>query len=309
MKQYLSEEQTEDELVKIKAYDWQRILDGQGDPSIYMSNNEVPLSKAVERIEEYLAEMENRGAITDKVYFIVRACRDDFLMFRYEAEEGIKEDYRGEERPKNPEKVWILMRDASKEGYSQLSCEKETYAEFAVRDMEKMLAEFDMEKHRKWKGNENLRWEDIYFDVYEGYFIVGYGYLYSYKDGKKYIRPLNENENESEKLFERYKKVRLKVLLDTGTSPRVLVEQEIQSYRAEYYMNLYWKEAKRIEEEAKEKGESQEPVPAAENIYFELYDGKTGALWKTYRIVGGKIEEDTSSPAGWDLLPFMKKAE
>ena len=65
-----------------------------GDPSIYMSNNEVPLSKAVDRIREYLAELENRGAITDKVYFIVRACKDDFFMFRYDADEGIKEDYK-----------------------------------------------------------------------------------------------------------------------------------------------------------------------------------------------------------------------
>jgi len=312
MKPYLCGESSgrvtaEDELVKIDAYDWERILWGMGDPSIYMSDNVVPLCKAVERIEEYLAAMRDRGASTEYVYFIVRACKDDFFMFRYEADKGIEEDHRSEERPKSSEKAYIVMRNAAKEGYSRLSCVQETYAEFAVRDMEKMLAEFDMEKHRKWKGNENLRWEDIYFDVYEKYFIVEHGYLYSYKDGKKYIRELTENEKAGEKVFDRYKEVRLVTLLATGNSSRVLAEQEIQANRAEYHMNCYKEEVEKIIEEKKEQRE--EPEHVLEDVFFELYDKKTEALWKTYRIVDGKITEVASTPEGWDLLSFMKKGE
>lgn len=305
MKPYLSEGQSEDELVEIKAYDWQRILDGQGDPGIYMSDNVVPISRAVERIEAYLAAMNDRGAITDRVYFIVRACKDDFFLFRYDAEKGIKEDHRGDERPKSPERAYFEMKAATADGCIRLSCTEETYEEFAVRDMEKMLGAFDIEKERKWKGKENIRWEDIYFDVYEKFYIVPYNYMYSYKDGKKYIRPLTENEKGTEKVFERYKEIRLVVLLDEGHSTRTLVEQETQVNRAEYNMNRYKEEVEKIIAETKEKGE--EPEYVVENVYFELYDKKTGGLWKTYRIIEDEIVEATSGPAGWDSLTFMKK--
>lgn len=307
MKPYLNEGQQEDELVKIDAYDWERILWGMGDPSIYMSDNVVPISKAVERIEAYLAELKARGATTDRVYFIVRACKDDFFLFRYDAEKGIKDDHRGDERPKSPERAYFEMKAATADGYIRLSCTEETYEEFAVRDMEKMLGAFDIEAKRKWKGNENIRWEDIYFDVYEKFYIVPYNYMYSYKDGKKYIRPLTENEKGTEKVFERYKEVRLVVLLDEGNSTRTLVEQETQANRVEYHMNCYMKEVEKIIAEKKEQGEELEY--AVEDVFFELYDKKTGALWKTYRIIEDKIVEATSEPAGWDSLAFMKKGQ
>lgn len=307
MKPYLNEGQSEDELVEIKAYDWQRILDGMGDPSIYMSDNVVPISKAVERIEEYLAAMKDRGAITDQVYFIVRACKDDFFLFRYDAEKGIKEDHRSEERPKSPERAYFEMKAATEEGYIRLSCTEETYEEFAVRDMEKMLGAFDIEKERKWKRKENIRWEDIYFDVYKKFYIVPYDYMYSYKDGKKYIRPLTENEKGTEKVFERYKDILLKVLIDDENPPRVLVEQETQANRAVYHMNCYKDEVKKIIAEKREQGEESEH--ALEDVFFQLYDKKTGALWKTYRIKDDKIEEDTSEPKGWGSLAFMKTGQ
>ena len=109
MEAFLNKEQPEDELVKINAYDWERILWGMGDPSIYMSDNVVPLSKSVERIETYLRELRDRGASTDRVYFVVRACKDDFLLFRYDADRGIREDCRRAERPKNPKKAYFEM--------------------------------------------------------------------------------------------------------------------------------------------------------------------------------------------------------
>lgn len=305
MEPYLSGGQPEDELVKINAYDWERILWGMGDPSIYMSDNVVPLSKSVERIEAYLRELRDRGASTERVYFVVRACKDDFLLFRYDADRGIREDCRRAERPKNPKKAYFEMKATTADGTIRLSCTEDTYEEFAVRDMEKMLEAFDIEKERKRKGKENLQWEDIYFDVYEKFYIVPYNYMYSYKDGKKYVRPLTENEKGTEKVFERYKEVRLVVLLDEGNSTRTLVEQETQANRAEYHMNRYKEEVKKIIAETKEKGE--EPEHAEEDVFFELYDKKTGALWKTYRIIEDKIVEDTSVRETWDSLPFMKK--
>ena len=217
--------------------------------------------------------------------------------------------YLNEGQPKSPEKAYFEMKAVTAEGFVRLGCTIETYEEFAVRDMEKLLAIFDIEEERKQKGLENLQWEDIYFDVYKNFYVVAHNYMYSYKDGKKYIRPLTEKEEKTERSFDRYMQVRLKILRGNVNPPRVLLEYEIQADRVEYYMNRFLDEAKEIEEEAKELGQEQELVFVAEDAFFETYDRKTGALLKTHRIVDGKIVEDTSMPTGWESLAFMKNGQ
>ena len=94
--QYLNEGQPEDELVKIIATDWQRLLEGFTYDLVRMPKEVVYLSEAIETIEEFLAEVEADGANRRSWNFYVRACKDDFLLFTY-GENGIEEDHRGEE--------------------------------------------------------------------------------------------------------------------------------------------------------------------------------------------------------------------
>lgn len=308
MKEYLNEGQQEDELVKIIATDWELIVAGANTDRVKMPKDVVPLSQAIDTIEEFLAYAEPFGWNRRSMEFYVHACKDDFLLFTYD-KNGIAEDHRKEERPKNPEKVYFIMRDGGGEKPRTVSRAQETYAEFAVRDMEKMLGTFDIDKTRRQWRDENLQKENIYFDVYKNFYVVAHNYMYSYKDGKKYIRPLTEKEEKTERSFDRYMQVRLKMLRGNVNPPRVLMEYEIQENRVEYYMNRFLNEAKEIEEEAKEQGEEQELVFVAEDVFFETYDRKTGALLKRHRIVDGKIVEDTPTPSGWDSLPFMKKGQ
>ena len=198
MKPYLNEADKKDELVKIIATDWQRLLDGFAFDRVQMPKEVVYLSEAIDTIEEFLAVVEAHGGSRHTWNFYVRACKDDFLLFTYD-KDGIAEDYREEERPKNPERAYLVMRDSTKEYYYYIGNVEETYTEFAVRDMEKLLKEFDERKQRGEREYKEVLKENIYFDVYKEKGFVPYGYLYSYKDGKTYVRELNEKEKEDEK--------------------------------------------------------------------------------------------------------------
>lgn len=201
MNAYLKMIQQEDELVKIIATDWQRLLDGFAYDLVRMPKEVVPLSEAIETIEEFLAEVEADGGSRRSWDFYVRACKDDFLLFTYN-EKGINEDYREEERPKNPKRVYIAMRDGSNEEQEMIGYAKESYLEFAERDMKKMLAEFEEEKQQQYRRYKDVQKENIIFDVYKDKGIYPHGYLYSYKDGKNFLRQLTEEEIESEKEWE-----------------------------------------------------------------------------------------------------------
>ena len=198
MKSYLSEADKKDELVKIIATDWQRLLDGFAFDRVQMPKEVVYLSEAIDTIEEFLAEVEAQGSNRRSWNFYVRACKDDFLLFSYD-KDGIAEDYREEERPKNPERAYLVMRDSTKEYYYYIGNVEETYTEFAVRDMEKLLKSFDEKKQRGEKEYKEVLKENIYIDVYKEKSFIPHGYLYSYKDGKKYVRELTEEEKENEK--------------------------------------------------------------------------------------------------------------
>ena len=168
-------------------------MDGFAFDRVRMPKEVVYLSEAIETIEEFLAEVEAQGCNRRSWNFYVRACKDDFLLFSYD-KDGIAEDYRKEERPKNPERAYLVMRDSTKENYYYIGNVEETYTEFAVRDMEKLLKEFDEKKQRGEKEYKEVLKENIYIDVYKENSFVPYGYLYSYKDGKKYVRELTEEE-------------------------------------------------------------------------------------------------------------------
>lgn len=198
MKPYLNENQPGDELVKILATDWRRLLDGFSHDIVRMPKEEVYLSEAIDTIEEFLAEVEADGGSRHSWEFYVRACKDDFLLFTYD-EDGVAKDYRKEERPKNPERAYLVMKDGDKEGYDYIGKAVETYTEFVVRDAERLLAEFDEKKKRGESEYKEIQKEKIYFDVYKDKGIYPHIYLYSYKDGKKYARELTEKEKEMEK--------------------------------------------------------------------------------------------------------------
>jgi len=198
MKQYLGEEQQEDELVKIIATDWEKLVVGFATDLVRMPKEVVYLSEAIETIEEFLAEVEAHGGSRRSMIFYVNACKDDFLLFTYD-KDGIAEDYRNDKRPKNPEKVYFVMRDGVGEEPRTVSRTQEAYAEFAERDMEKALTELDIELTRRQWRNENLQKENIFFDVYKYGPLWEHGYLYSYKDGKRFIRTLTEEEQERER--------------------------------------------------------------------------------------------------------------
>ena len=189
------------------------------------------------------------------------------------------------------EKVYLEMKVATAEGNVRLCSTIKTYEEDVVRAMEELLAKWDIEENRK--GLEDLRKEDIFFDVYRNFYAVAFNYMYSYKNGKKYTRPLTEKEEKREKTFERYMQVRLKIVCENMNLPRELMEYRISADQVEYYMNRLLNEVKEIEEEAKEQGKEQELAFTAEDIIFEIYDMKSGELMKIHRIADGKIVEET----------------
>ena len=302
MKQYLNEVDSKDEMVRIHAESYELICMGFMHGNLEMPDNVVPLSKALQRIEEFAKEVTERWELDGRMlHFNVRACKDDFLLFSY-LDGKIWEDYREEERPKNPEKVYFVMRDGGGEEPRTVSETKEAYAEFAIRDMEKMFVSFDIEKTRRSWKNPNLQRENIYFDVYKYGPRWEYGYLYSYKAGKKFIRPLTKKEQEVEREWqERCKKVLLKVMIDGQNSPKQHAEHEVEADMVMLYMIRYAEVAEKKQKEAEQQGKVFDP----ELIYFETYDAETGAYLKTYKISEGKITEVV--PKSWDSLSFMKK--
>ena len=194
MKPYLNEADNKDEMVRIHAESYELICMGFMHGNLEMPDNVVPLSKALQRIEEFAKEVTEHWDLDGrKVHFNVYACKDDFLLFSY-MDGKIWEDYREEERPKNPEKVYFVMWDGGGEEPRTVSRAQEAYAEFAIRDMEKMLESFDIDKTRRAWNNASLQRENIYFDVYKDGPLWVHGYLYSYKDGKTFQRPLTEEE-------------------------------------------------------------------------------------------------------------------
>ena len=189
------------------------------------------------------------------------------------------------------EMVYLEMKVATAEGNVRICRTIKTYEEDVVRNMEELLAKWDIEENRK--GLEDLRKEAIFFDVYRNFYAVAFNYMYSYKDGKKYIRSLTEKEEKREKTFKRHMQVRLKIVCEKMNLPRELMEYRIPADQVEYYMNHLLNEVKEIEEEAKEQGKEQELAFTAEDISFEIYDMKSGELLKIHRIADGKIVEET----------------
>ena len=123
-------------IVRGRNSDYELICMGFMHGNLEMPDNVVPLSKALQRIEEFAKEVTERWELDGRMlHFNVRACKDDFLLFSY-FDGKIWEDYREEERPKNPEKVYFVMRDGGGEEPRTVSETKEAYAEFAIRDID-----------------------------------------------------------------------------------------------------------------------------------------------------------------------------
>ena len=199
MKPYLSETDGKDELVRIRAESMELICLGFQHGNLEMPDNVVPLSKALQRMDEFSKDVTEHWDLDGQmVHFNVYACKDGFHLLSY-MNGKIWEDHRNDERPKNPDKVYFVMRDGGGEKPCTVSSMQEAYAEFAIRDMEKVFESFDIDKTRRSWNNANLQRENIYFDVYKHGPLWEHGYLYSYKDGKKYIRPLTEKEQEEER--------------------------------------------------------------------------------------------------------------
>jgi len=194
METYLTEVAKEDEMVRIRAESFELICMGFQHGNLEMPNYVVPLSKAIERMEEFCREVTEQWKMDGRmVYFRVYACKDDFHLFSYMDGE-ISDDHRKEERPQSPEKVSVQLMNGGDNPPKRIGGEKRVYAEWAEREMEAMLAEVigEIEEYRKVAGWENLSPENFFFDVYGT--GTEWGYRYSYKNGKTYRRPLNEKE-------------------------------------------------------------------------------------------------------------------
>lgn len=287
MEAYLDKEQPEDEFVKIYG-------DFHGDSrdiNIYpqLPRTVVPLSEAIPLMDAYLDHCTDLDKESDKeqIFFDVYSCRDDFHLFSYNCS-GIIWQHCKENRPKNREQVWYVGVSEGEEPQKVLFGDR-VYAEWADREMERDLAEFRKDKRsQKVFGvtQENLKWKNFRFDVYQD---ENRGrYLYSYKDGKRYIRPLTEEEVKRKEWCEdNCKPVLLKMMNGDCNPPKVHAEYIINEKRAALSICLHMEEVKRAKE--KEVAFGTEFYP--EKIFFETCDIETEEHRRTYRIAGDRIEE------------------
>lgn len=190
----MSEKQFEDELVRIEAESAEALRKGFKNGKLKVPNQVVLLSKAKKVMDEFVAEMTEYGGYDGKsIVFDVYACRDDVLLFSYMNGE-VFNDHRNDERPKSLDKVRFCLIDGGKTPPGAVRGEEKTvYAEWAEREMDKYLSLFFLRRQVLQNSGHTsieINPETIYFDVYDG--KEGDRYLYSYKNGQKFKRPVNE---------------------------------------------------------------------------------------------------------------------
>ncbi len=186
------EKQFEDELVRIEAESEEALRKGFKNGKLKVPNYVTLLSRAKKVMDEFVAEMTEYGGYDGKkICFDVYACRDDVLLFCYMNGE-VFNDHRNDERPKSLEKVHFHLMHGGKTPPVEVRGEEKTvYAEWAEREMNKYLSLFFLKcelVRRSGYEPEELKPDDLFFDVYDG--KSSDRYLYSYKNGEKFTRPL-----------------------------------------------------------------------------------------------------------------------
>jgi len=307
MKPCLSEGQPEDELVRIEAESTELITMGYLRGELDMPDNVVPLSKAIQRMDEFSREVTDHWSGLDgsRVFYWVYACKDDFYLFSYRDGE-ICSDHRQDTRPKSPEKVYFRLMNGGMTPPECVCTDAMEYAEWAERKLAERWA-YVMENsdaYRRWddalKKWVNIPPENLFFDIYGDEY--GGEYKYSYKNGQTFLRPFWEEGEGTEKK----KRVIIKRWLHRPDAPELQDEYEVDAAVVDGFLRKLERGIYMEQLVAKAEGKELNP----EQIFFETYDGESGAFLKKYRIVGYEIyemEEDGAESYG--SLPFMKKRQ
>lgn len=190
----MSEKQFEDELVRIEAESEEALRKGFKNGKLKVPKQVVLLSKAKKVMDEFVEEMTEYGGYDGKsIVFDVYACRDDVLLFSYR-DGDVFNDHRNDERPKSLDKVRFCLMDGGTTPPGAVKGEEKTvYAEWAEREMDKYLNLFFLKREvlqNLGHASIEINPETLYFDVYDA--KEGDRYLYSYKNGQKFKRPVNE---------------------------------------------------------------------------------------------------------------------
>ncbi len=302
MDAFLSKEQPEDELVRIEAESTELITMGYLRGELDMPNNVVRLSEAIKRMDEFSREVTDHWTDLDgeRVYYRVYACKDDFHLFDYMKGE-VCSDHRKEERPKSPEKVYFRLMDGGVTPPKCVCTDEMEYAEWAERKLAERWT-YVMERkddYQRW-DRELKKWvnippENLFFDIYGDEY--GGEYKYSYKDGQIFLRPFWEEGEGTEKK----KRVIIKRWLHRPDAPELQEKYEVDAVVVDSFLRKIRRGIYMEQLVAEAEGKKLYP----EQIFFETYDGESGAFLKKYRIVGYKIVEDRGG--SYESLPFMKK--
>lgn len=298
----MEEKVIKDEPVRIEASCYELILEGFRHGRMKMPKEEVMLSEAIETMDAFCEDVKKKwdGLNWEHVEFEVYAKKDDYHLFSYKGGK-ITEDHRQEERPpcpENTEKVYFRLMDGGKPIPQLAGTNKEAYAEWAKEDMDAYFSDFTehIEAYRQWEGWENLRAENLFFDVFGD--ADGKIYRYSYKNGETYRRTFTKEEKKQ------WKKLR-ELELDVWDYSQDPPELCMQYYADEMIVDVcigQYRERERIKhKKAVAEGKTYSP----KRLIFKTSKDGSFEILKRYNLVGDEIV--VTKTKTYESLPFMKQ--